>query len=495
MTDENTNSVRPPIVVVMGHVDHGKSTLLDYIRKSNIVAGEAGGITQHVAAYEVTHNGKRITFIDTPGHAAFKTIRARGANIADIAILVVAADDGVKAQTLEALESIKASETPFIVAINKIDKPNADVEKTKYALLEHGVYLEGLGGDVSFTPISAKSGEGVSDLLDLVLLAAELENYTGDTVLPGTGYVLESNRDEKRGIAATIIITNGSIATGKFIQAGSAVAPLRLFEDHMGKALKSASYSTPVRIFGFDTMPQVGAICTVHATKKAAEEAAAETARMEAVVAATEPHEGSYVVPLVIKADTASSLEAVLGQLAPLNTEEIGFRVIHTGLGPVSESDIKTALASPERDPLVVGFTVDTDRMAAELARQNNIQILHFDIIYKLTEELTEVLRSRKPEKKVETVQGKARVLKCFSSRHDEHLIGGRVDDGYLIEGARVRIVRKGDVVATGELLGMQVARQKATKVEKGSEFGAQVVLSEAPHEGDVIEAFSTSIH
>jgi len=495
MTEKTTSQERPPIVVVMGHVDHGKSTLLDYIRKSDVVAGEAGGITQHVAAYEVEHmhegKNKRVTFIDTPGHAAFSAIRARGANVADVAILVVAADDGVKAQTLEALESIKASEVPFVVAINKIDKPNADIEKTKYSLLEHGVYLEGLGGDVSFAPISAKSGEGVDALLDLVLLTAELEELKGDTGKAAEGFTIEAARDAKRGIAATLIITDGTMQTGSFVQAGGAVAPLRLMEDHRGSALKKASFSTPVRVFGFDVMPQVGSPFTVFENRADAEAAAAEAARLEAAVAAAAPHEGAHVVPLIIKADAGGSLEAILSEIAKLGNEEVCFRVVSTGLGSVTEGDVKVALATPEDSALVVAFTVPTDRNATELARQNNIAIESFTIIYKLTERLEEVLKERKPVKTVQEVLGQARILKVFSSKHDEHLVGGKVESGLLSKNLKARLVRKDTVMCPAEVLTIQAARQAVEKAELGSEFGALIACAEEPQGGDILEVYT----
>lgn len=255
----HTRTSRPPIVVVMGHVDHGKSTLLDYIRHTNTVEKEAGGITQHVAAYEVVHEHegerKRITFIDTPGHAAFQTIRARGAHAADIAILVVAADDGVKTQTIEALESIKASNIPYIVAINKTDKPNADINRTQSSLMEHGVYLEKLGGDVPWVAISAKQGTGVSELLDLVLLVAELQHYTADTTIPASGYVIEAHREAKRGVAATLIITAGTLESGMSVLAGTALAPVRIMETAAGKTIKTATCSSPIVLVGFDELP------------------------------------------------------------------------------------------------------------------------------------------------------------------------------------------------------------------------------------------------
>src|SRR3989338_8844656 len=281
MNRETKIMERPPIVVVIGHVDHGKSTLLDFIRKSNIVAGEAGGITQHVAAYEVEREfknpstslgvKKRITFIDTPGHAAFAAIRERGARAADIAILVVAADDGVKAQTLEALASIKEANIPFIVAINKIDKPNANIERTQGTLMEQGVYLDKLGGDVPWASISAKTGAGVDELLDLILIVAELEGYTADASKPAEGYVIEAHRDQKRGIAATLIITEGTLGVGMSVMVGRALAPVRIMLNSAGKNIREASFSSPVQLIGFDELPDVGEHFRAYKSKRDSE--------------------------------------------------------------------------------------------------------------------------------------------------------------------------------------------------------------------------------
>jgi len=263
---------RPPVIVIMGHVDHGKSALLDYIRKSNIVAGEAGGITQHISAYEITHPHegakKKITFIDTPGHAAFSAMRARGANVADIAVLVVSAEDGVKTQTLEALASIKSAGIPFIVAINKIDLPSADVQRTKNTLVEHEVYIEGMGGDISWVAISAKTGEGIDELLDTMLLTAEMEELEGDTNKHATGVIIESHRDAKRGIAATLIIKNGVLSQGQYIVSGNSMAPVRIMEDFAGNKIESATFSSPIALTGFDALPKVGAVFTAYDNKK-----------------------------------------------------------------------------------------------------------------------------------------------------------------------------------------------------------------------------------
>ena len=261
-------TARPPVIAVMGHIDHGKSSLLDYIRKANIVAGEAGGITQHVAAYIALHNGRPVTFLDTPGHEAFKALRTRGAAAADIAILVVAADEGVMPQTLDALGAIKEAGIPFIVAITKIDKNNADIEHTKNSLLEHQIFIEGMGGEIAYAPVSSKTGEGVPELLDLVLLAADLAEITADPEAPAEGFVLESTQDPKRGASATLIVKDGTLELGGFVVAGDAYAPIRFIEDFRGKRILRAGPSEPVRISGFSTLPTAGALFSIVKSKK-----------------------------------------------------------------------------------------------------------------------------------------------------------------------------------------------------------------------------------
>ncbi|HET8580861.1 MAG TPA: translation initiation factor IF-2 [Candidatus Paceibacterota bacterium] len=498
MDSTKTHAIRPPIIAVLGHVDHGKSTLLDYIRKSNTVAGEAGGITQHVAAYEVAHPRQdgalsRITFIDTPGHAAFKSIRARGASIADIAILVVSAEDGVKAQTLEALESITASKIPMVVAITKIDKPAADVEMAKRSLLEHGVYLEGLGGDIPYAPVSAKSGQGIPELLDLLLLVAEMEELTGDPDAPASGFVIEAHRDPKRGIAATLIITDGSLATGEAALAGGAVAPLRIVEDHAGTALKHASFSTPITVFGFDGLPQVGAPFTTYPTKKAAEAARSEAAaRKPAYTQPSQVAEGTFALPILVKADVAGSLEAIVGEIAKLGDEHALVSVIGSGIGAVTESDVKLAVAGSGTTPVIIAFDVPTDANAIEAARQHGIEIETFDIIYKLTERLAELLRERAPKRVIEVTSGKARVLKRFSAAKTLQTVGGKVFEGFIEKGGVVRISRKDSPIGTGRIETLQVNRAAVTRVEAGNEFGAQIETTIELAPSDLLESVST---
>ena len=488
---------RPPVVVVLGHVDHGKSTLLDFIRKSNTVEKEAGGITQHVAAYEVEKvkegKKKRITFIDTPGHAAFGAIRSRGANAADIAILVVAADDGVKPQTLEALASIKEADIPFIVAINKIDKGGASVERTQASLMEHAVYLEKLGGEVPWTAISAKTGQGVDELLDLVLLVAEMREFKADPVQPAEGYVIEAHRDQKRGIAATLIIRNGVLAQGMSVVVGRAYAPVRIMLDHTGKNIRSASFSSPVQIIGFDELPDVGESFRAYKSKRDAESArAALPPRVKPELAAAKTSEGEskhFAMPVIVRADASGSLEAVAHEVVRLGDEHSSVRIVLSGIGNISENDVKAALtgATPAA---VIGFNVSIDSVAEEYARQHGVHIYVFDIIYKLTEHLEEMLRTERPKRIVEEITGRAKVLKQFSSRKDEHVVGGKVAEGYIARGTSVRVLRRNTAIGVGRIKNLQSHKQNVDRVESGGEFGTQI---ETPFEvaaGDTLECF-----
>lgn len=489
---------RPPIVAVLGHVDHGKSTLLDFIRKSNTVDKEAGGITQHVAAYEAVHEKdgetKHITFIDTPGHAAFAAIRARGASVADIAILVIAADDGVKPQTLEALGSIKEAGISFIVAINKIDKSEANIERTQASLMEKGVYLENLGGDVPWAPISAKTGQGVNELLDLILLVAEMNEFKGDPLAPGSGYVIETHRDTKRGIAATLLITNGTLKQGTAVLAGTAIAPVRIMENTAGKSLREASLSTPVQLIGFDALPQVGAEFKAYKNKRDAEEARAEipavpSSSLQIEKSETDEKSEHFYLPVIMRADTTGSLEAIEHEAARLGDEHSSVRIVLSGIGNVSENDIKSSLAG-DVPAAIIGFNVKVDAIAEAMARKNNIPIETFEIIYKLTERLEELLRASRPKRTVEEVTGRAKILKQFSSRKDAHVVGGSVAEGYLARGASVHVLRRNTLIGVGKVKNLQAHKQNVDRVEAKSEFGAQI---EAPFEitsGDVIEPF-----
>ncbi len=491
---------RPPVIAVMGHVDHGKSALLDYIRKTNVVAGEAGGITQHVSAYEVEHEHegtiKKITFIDTPGHEAFKGIRARGARVADVAILVVSAEDGVKPQTLDALSAIKEAGIPYVVAINKIDKPGANVVRTQTSLIENEIYIEGMGGDIPWNAISAKTGEGVSELLDTILLVAEMEELSGDPSAYAEGVVIEAHRDPKKGVMATLLIKNGTLKSGEFVLAHEALAPVRIFEDFTGTPIKEATFSSPVRIIGFDSLPEVGAPFAAYKSKKDAEQAreeyCAHTARAACASPTTEEDAAGFVIPLILKADASGSLEAIVHEVAKLKSDRVVFKIIQSGIGAVSEDDVRKALAS--EDALVIAFHVKTDANAREAARQGGIGIETFAIIYELAEYLTRIAKERTPKREVAHDIGRSKILRVFSSVKDTTVLGGSVKEGVVTVGARGRIMRHNTHVGEAKLLNAQTGKQDVQKVEAGEEFGAKVQSNVPIAEGDMIEWYETVI-
>ncbi len=489
-------SERAPIVVIMGHVDHGKSTLLDYIRKTNIVDTEAGGITQHISAYEVTHKTaegkeKRITFLDTPGHEAFQGMRARGAGVADIAVLVVSAEDGVKAQTLEAYNAIKESGVPFLVAINKIDKPNANIEQTKLSLAEAGIYVEGYGGDISWVGISAKIGTGIPELMDTMLLLAEMEELHGDATLPGEGVVIESRMDTKKGITATVVILNGTIAKGMFAVAEGAMTPVRIVENFMGKPIDSASFSSPIRLTGWTEIPPVGAQVRAYKDKKGAEEAvlAYKRAPIQQVTHEREK-DGIVTIPMVIKTDVAGTLEAIEHELKKLKHERVKLKIIQKGVGTIGESDIKLACGSS--DTLVIGFNTKADALAADLASRNNITIAQFNIIYKLTEWIEKIIKERAPHIEVNENLGEVRVMRFFSQQKEKQVIGGRVENGKIASGARFKIMRRDAEIGEGRVIELQQQKIRAAEIGEGAECGMMVESKFTIAERDVLIPYIT---
>ena len=482
---------RPPVIAVMGHIDHGKSSLLDYIRKANIVAGEAGGITQHVAAYIAEHNGRFVTFLDTPGHEAFKALRTRGAAAADIAILVVAADEGVMPQTLDALAAIKEAGIPFIIAITKIDKNNADVERAKTSLLEHEIFLEGLGGDIAYAPISSKTGAGVPELLDLVLLAADLAEITADPSLPAIGFVLESTQDPKRGASATLIVKDGTLVTPGFVVAGDAYAPIRFIEDFRGARTARAGASEPARVSGFNKLPPSGALFSTVKSKKEAEMLAAANAKaLAAPHHQGAPAEGIVSLPLVIKADVAGSVDAINHELAKIADERAAIRIVASGVGTISENDIKTAYAS---GATVIAFNVGTDPIARELAQRDAVAILSFPIIYELSEKISELLAARIPRAAVEKELGRGIVLRTFSSGAKKQVLGVRYASGTFTTGDRVKILRQGEEIARGSITNLQQARADVKEIKTDGDFGTEIETRTDAASGDELVAFAAA--
>lgn len=494
---ETTKVERPPIITIMGHVDHGKSTLLDYIRKTSIVETEAGGITQCLSAYEVHHkdkdnNEKRITFIDTPGHAAFSQMRYRGASVADIAILVVSAEDGVKQQTKEAFASIKDAGVPYIVAINKIDLPGANVEMTKQNLAENNIFVEGYGGDVPFVPISAKTGEGVDDLLDMMLLVSEMEGLEGDEGVNAKGVIIESHLDPKKGVSATIVIKDGVLKGGMHVVAEDSMSPVRIFENFLGKAIKEALFSSPIRIIGWSKLPDVGSAFTSYTTKKEAEEAVKKNIQdLKSGAIKITPGktiEGMFILPLIIKADVAGMVEAIEKEIEKIQHDNIAIKIIGSGSGDITENDIK--LSCGAKNTIIIGFNVKADAKARELAERMGVSIELFDIIYKLTEWLEEEIKKRAPKVLVEETVGKAKIMKVFSKTKNKQVVGGKVLEGVLKTKAAVKIMRRENNIGKGEIMELQQAKTKAKTVEEGNEFGTMIESATEIAPGDIIEAF-----
>ncbi len=505
---------RPPVVVVMGHIDHGKSTLLDYIRKTNVAEGEIGGITQNISAYEVVHkparpNGRsggdeweqerKITFLDTPGHEAFSKMRERGAIVADIAILIVSAEDGVKPQTIEAWKTIHEAKLPAIVAINKIDKPNANIEKTKQELAENEIYLENYGGKIPYAEISAKSGAGVDNLLSLILILAEMENFTGNPEEDATGFVIEVNLDSKRGIQATLIIKNGTLSKGMFVVVENAITSTRIIQNFKGEMTDSASPSEPIRLCGFDKMPRVGAMFKSFKNKKEAEEFIDSPLEEYPLGGGGEilphrlsatPQEGNKkIIPILLKADVSGSLEAIEKEIAKIKNERAEFKIIGKGVGAISESDIKNITNA--ENAIIIGFNVKADKSALEVAQKRGITISLFDIIYKLTEWLEVEMEKRRP--RVETVEttGRAKIIRAFSRTKERQIIGGKVLEGQMLLNGTVKIMRREFEIGRGRIVNLEQGKVKTSAVSEGLEFGMMLESKMEVAAGDVLELFS----
>ena len=488
---------RPPIVVVMGHIDHGKTTLLDYIRKTKVAERESGGITQHIGAYKVEITTKEnevrsITFIDTPGHEAFSKMRSRGARVADLAILVIAADDGVKPQTKEALEAINSAGIPFIVALNKIDKPEANLERSKKDLAENNVLIEEWGGKVPLVPISAKTGQGVNDLLEVVALVSDLEDLKADPQARASGVVIESHLDSRRGNTATLIIQNGLLRQGEFVVSGNSIAPVRIFEDFAGHSIKEAFFGQPVRVVGFNILPEVGSTFETFSSKKEAESILLKTVKTKiekptSVVEGLKAQEEQiFEIPVIIKADVAGSAEALESEIKKLNSEKFKIKILRSRTGAINEDDVKLASSSP--NSIIVGFKVGVEKTALDLAERFSVRIRTFDVIYEITDWLKEEIKNILPEEVVEKELGRAKILKIFKQSAKEQIVGGRVLEGLVVSGRKFRIKRRGNLLGEGRIQELEQGKKRTAEVEKGNEFGLKIIAKLELARGDEIE-------
>ncbi|MBI2410637.1 MAG: translation initiation factor IF-2 [Candidatus Kerfeldbacteria bacterium] len=481
---------RPPVVVIMGHVDHGKTTLLDTIRQTNVVAKESGGITQHIGAYQVIRNEKLITFIDTPGHEAFTTMRSRGARVADIAILVVAADDGIKPQTIESIHIMEEAKLPFIVAINKIDKPGADIDRVKKELSELNLIPEDYGGKTICVPVSAMQNKHIDELLDTLLLLAEMEkenivaNPKGETV----GTIIESHVDKHTGPVATVLVQNGTLRIGDIILIGNVPGRVRSMKNWQGREVKQADASMPVQVLGLKKSPVVGDVLQVVKDKKILKQHVKAYDSFSFLrTQKKDRHEEKNSLPIILRADKLGSLEAIIQSLHGITHEEVRVEIIQKGLGNVTENDIALARSS---GAFVIGFHVSATPGAEKFARDEQVEIKQFEIIYELIDAVKDGLQKLLSKAVTYERIGSLRVLAVFKTGTNHIIVGGRVEDGVMKNHAPVKIVRKGQMVAEGTIGQLQKEKKNAGEVTSGSECGLRIDGTPNVQTGDTIEAY-----
>ena len=491
---------RSPVIVVMGHVDHGKTSLLDCIRKTDVASGEAGGITQHIGAYRVKVNGQSVTFLDTPGHAAFTSMRARGAQVTDIAILVVAADDGIMPQTVEAINHAKAANIPIIVAVNKIDKENADPDRVLQQLTEYDLVPEEWGGETIVCKISAKKGEGISNLLEMVLLTAEMQELRANPNHQATGTVIEAKLDRGRGPVASVLVQNGTLHAGDVVIAGKAVGHVRVMTDERGNRLKDAGPSVPVEIIGLGDVPDAGDVFYAVDNERMARELVEQRKEKEKEERNKAMHkvtlenlfdtiqqESVKDLNIIIKADVQGSVEALRASLVKLSNEEVRINVIHGAVGAVNESDVMLAAAS---NAIIVGFNVRPERAAADSANQQDVEIRLYRVIYDCIEEIEQAMKGMLAPKFKEVVLGHAEIRQTFRVSGVGTIAGAYVQDGKIVRSCEVRIVRDGIVIHEGHLNSLKRFKDDVKEVASGYECGMGIENYNDIKEGDIIESF-----
>ncbi len=492
---------RPPVVTVMGHVDHGKTSLLDYIRHTNVVAGEAGGITQHIGAYQVERNGKKITFIDTPGHEAFTAMRARGAQVTDIAILVVAADDGVMPQTNEAIDHARAANVPIVVAINKIDKAIADPERVKKQLADLGLPVEEWGGSMIAVPVSAKQGTGIDTLLEMILLVAEMSDLRANPDRKAVGTVIEGKLDRSRGPSATLLVQNGTLRVGDHIVIRETYGRIRAMLNEAGKRMKIAAPSMPVVVLGLSDVPQAGDTFRVVSDEKTARALAADRAEQRRAeeqrpvralslddIYAQMQAGAIKELNVILKADVQGALEPVAGSLEKLGDEDLRVRIIHQGTGNITESDISLAIAS---QAVVIGFNVQAEPAARAMAETEGIQIRYYQVIYKLIEDIDKALKGLLEPVYEKVITGHAEVRAIFRISKIGKVAGVYVEDGTVKRNAQVTVLRDNEEIANGTITSLKRFTEDVSEVAAGLECGVGLDNFQDFEEGDIIEVYT----
>jgi len=502
--DEKDLVDRPPVVTIMGHVDHGKTSLLDAIRETEVVAGEAGGITQHIGAYQVHHAGKEITFLDTPGHEAFTAMRARGASVTDLAVIVVAADDGVKPQTEEAIDHAKAAEVPIIVAVNKIDKEGAQPERVRTEMTQHGLQPAEWGGEIEFVDVSAKTHQNLESLLDTIQLVTDLEELKANADTEASGAVIESKLDPGRGPVVTILIQRGTLRVGDALVAGAHFGRVRAMHDFTGQRLKRATPGQPVEVLGFDGVPEAGEHVRVVENERRARQLAGERAnRLKTEALARRSgrkvsledvfklaQEGTVKeLGLVVKADVAGSLEAIEDEIAKLPQDEVNVNIIHRGVGGINESDVMLAAAS---EGVILAFNVRPVGDARQVADREGVEIRSYSVIYRAIEELRAAMQGMLAPEEVETPLGQAEVRQLFKASRIGTIAGSFVTEGKITRGSRVRVVREGTVIYDTTIESLRRFNDDVREVASGFECGIVLVNFQDLKEGDVLETYET---
>lgn len=499
--DPGQLSARPPVVTILGHVDHGKTTLLDAIRHTNVAGGEAGGITQHIGAYQVEHNSSIISFLDTPGHAAFTAMRARGAQGADLVVLVVAADDGVMPQTREAIAHAKAAKVPIIVALNKMDKPNADPDRVKQQLAETNLVPDEWDGDTIIVPMSAKNKQGLDDLLEAILLVADNSDIRANPDGRVVGTVIEAEIERARGVLVTLLVQNGSLGVGDVVVAGTAFGRLRAMFDHLGRRVRKAGPSTPVAVMGFSDVPEAGDLFQVVESDKQARalaeehkqaRAQAETYQKAALTLEQlfDRYQAGEVreLRLIIKADVQGSLEPVVSSLQDLDSGDININILHAETGKIGENDVMLAAASKA---IVIGFNVEADSAAQRLAETEGVSIRPYNIIYRLTEDVEKAVKGMLEPEIKETILGHAEVRAIFPIRKVGNIAGCRVVDGELRRNAHARVIRNEQVIHEGEFASLKHLQDDVREVRQGFECGVGLKGFNDFAVGDLIECYA----
>lgn len=498
--DPKTLKPRPPIITVMGHVDHGKTSLLDAIRKTNVIASEAGGITQHIGAYQVNHNGKKITFIDTPGHAAFTAMRARGANITDIAILVVAADDGVMPQTIESINHAKAAGVPIIVAVNKIDKEGADPNRVMQQLTEYGLISEEWGGDTVFVPVSAKTGDHIEDLLEMIQLVADVAEHKANPNRIAEGFILEGRLDKERGTVTSLLVTKGTLKIGDMILSGESFGKVRAMVGDNGKELKSAGPATPVEVLGLSVVPEAGEIFQVVKDEKQA----AHLAEQRKIVKKEEKQRGSQKVSLenlfekisegnlkelnlIVKGDVHGSVEALSQSIKGITSDEVKVNIIHEGVGAITETDVRLAMTS---DALIIGFNVRPDTNAKKLASDEDVNITLYRVIYEVIDDIKAAISGLLAPEIKEVELGTLEVRQLIKVPKVGMVAGCYVTDGKVTNSSKLRVLRDGIIIFEGQIDALKRFKNEEKEVAQGYECGLSIEGFNDIKEGDIIEAY-----